>query len=568
VKLRELGIKNFRCIGSEEISIKVDNIIVLIGANNVGKSTVIAAYQAFSGTGGALKLDDFHNYETQDSISITGIFSDVSEEDKSKIGEKWIFDHDIYGESIKYKWEWNQPDKKGNKYSWNPSQSVWEDGGMGGWDSKISSCVPEPLIISPLESASSLESKIIEILTNAIKSNIKDDTGKMETLIDEFEKIAKEAKLEMASTLEKTTNLLQNNLQNIFPGHEVQIQPRAGKFEPEKIIASGSNICITEPPGNTIPLDKQGTGLQRAFLWSAVGALSDSDQYKVGKKAVGSGVPRILIIEEPETFLHPPAIRAAREALYKISELENWQVLITTHSPVFIDVSKPHTTIIRMSKIPNGITNTFSTDMLNFDEDDRKRLQMIRNCHPTVNEFFFSEKIILVEGDTEVALFSEILIKKGLQERYQIVNCLGKANIPMFQKILNHFGLSYIVIHDVDSPKVKGKKGYKVNAMWTINSSIFDEAREGCHIIAHMPNLEAEYFDALPARDKPYNAINKLADSEFQKTDKYKQLMEIFDMIENNSHPMLITDVNQYQERVEAYKEVNELTDDQKWDIE
>lgn len=50
-------------------------------------------------------------------------------------------------------------------------------------------------------------------------------------------------------------------------------------------------------------------------------------------------------------FLHPPAIRLAREALYKLANLENWQVMITTHSPIFIDVSKPHTTITRVEKI-------------------------------------------------------------------------------------------------------------------------------------------------------------------------------------------------------------------------
>ncbi|HAT1883526.1 TPA: AAA family ATPase [Legionella pneumophila] len=566
MKLRELKISHLRCIEAE-LTVKIDNIVVLIGSNNVGKSTIIYAYQLFSGTGPSLTIQDFHNHNFEKPVSITGIFSDLLQEDIEKIGKKWVFQHHEYGNAIKYKWEWHAPDTKGEKHSWDEDSTSWIKGGMGGWDSKIASCLPIPLIISPYEDPLSLESKIIEILTSAIKDNIQSDESKLNELIKQFEDIAHHVHTQIATSLEHTTNSAQETLQQIFPKHSISIELKAGKIEPEKVIATGSQLHVTDPEGTKIPLCKQGTGLQRAFLWSAVSALSNSGNYKIAKKSTDANAPRILIIEEPEIFLHPPAIRAARESLYQISTLDNWQVLITTHSPIFIDVSKAHTTIIRIAKNSDGGRKIFSTDDVTFNEDERKRLQMIRSCHPTVNEFFFSENIILVEGDTEVALFNKILAEKDISNKYQIVNCYGKANIPMFQKILNHFDLKYIVIHDVDSPKVRTKESYKRNSMWSINSTIFNEAKDNL-IIAHAPNLEQEYFGMLVKGDKPFNAIQMLEDEEFKKTSKYKSLLNFFSLIENKTHPGIIKHVDDYKIIIDNYVANNSIDDHKLWSHE
>lgn len=116
---------------------------------------------------------------------------------------------------------------------------------------------------------------------------------------------------------------------------------------------------------------------------------------------------------------------------------------------------------------------------------------MIRNCHPTINEFFFAEKVILVEGDTEQVVFSKL--KK---EDVTIVNCRGKANIPMFQKILNHFGIGYIVLHDLDSPAVKRQGKWIKNSMWNINSKILLEAQKGkdTKVIVSVPDFEMQFL--------------------------------------------------------------------------
>ena len=227
--------------------------------------------------------------------------------------------------------------------------------------------------------------------------------------------------------------------------------------------------------------------------------------------------PRILLLDEPEAFLHPSAVRGARDALYALAGAPGWQVVVSTHSPVFIDVSRPHTTIVRVERA-GGDVATFSSDLVAFDEDERKRLQMIKACHPSVNEFFFAERV-LVEGDTEQMVLGDLLASSPHKDRVHIVNCLGKANLILFARILNHFRKPYTVLHDADSRWAVTRAGKRIkNPAWTINRQICEEVARGraagvdAHAVASVPDFEREHFGAPASADKPYRSWMKLRD--------------------------------------------------------
>lgn len=562
VKLIELQIRNFGCIDEKGVTIKIDNIVVLIGPNNVGKTTVLKAYELFRSSGAAQTIDDFYQNNENNPIEIAGIFNEINEEDKVQIGEKWIYLSEDNEEVIKYKWVWSKSGEKGKKYSWNNEEEKWVAGGMGGWDTKIASCIPLPLKISPFDDSEQLERQIVEILTSAVKDNVKNNQSKVATMIKQINDLAKDVKNEISEELDKTTDKLQKNLSDIFPEHIVDIEPQVGKLDVDKILATGTHLQVANADGKFYPLANQGSGLQRAFLWSAIEALADSGKMKSGRNSIKNEEPKILLVEEPESFLHPPAIRSAREALYKIAELENWQVMITTHSPIFIDVSKPHTTIIRVEKNEENATKIFSTEKANFSEDERERLQMIRNCHPTINEFFFASKIILVEGDTE-----QVALTQVKSEDTTILNCRGKANIPMFEKILNHFGMSYIVIHDLDAPKIMKKGKWTKNPMWTINEKIFLESERGKNnqVIVSIPDFEGQFFGYLQSGDKPYNAVCEL------KKVENKVVCEELKMIAGGeveeTFDRRIWEVSEYKKLGIKYCENNGLKMEEKWDF-
>lgn len=562
MKLIELQIKNFGCIDENGITIKIDDIVVFNGPNNVGKTTSIRAYEMFANSGTILKIDDFYQNNENNPVEIAGVFGEITNEDKQQIGEKWIYKNSDKQDVIKYKWRWEKSGVKGEKYSWCDKEGKWEKGGMGGWDSKIASCIPVPLKISPFDDSIQLENKIVELLTSAVKENVKNDQSKVAKLLDQVNDLANEVKKQIAEELNKTTSRLQKNLNEVFPEHNVDIAPQADKIEVDKILATGTHLNVAGNDGKYYPLANQGSGLQRAFLWSAIEALADTGKMKSGRSTIESEKPKMLLVEEPESFLHPPAVRLAREALYKIAELDNWQVMITTHSPIFIDVSKPHTTIIRVEK-NEGATKIFSTEKAQFSDKERERLQMIRNCHPTINEFFFANKVILVEGDTEQVTFSQVK-----EERVTIINCRGKANIPMFEKILNHFGVEYIAVHDLDTPKSKRDGKFIKNSMWTINEKIIEEANKGLNgkVIVNIPDFERQFFGYLQSGDKPYNAILELQKEE--RRNVRDELEKIANGSLSEKYEREITNVSDYKKLGIDYCNENDVPMTEIWEFD
>ncbi|KAA3607151.1 MAG: endonuclease [Planctomycetota bacterium] len=558
MKLSLMTVRNFKNINEDGVEIRIDNIVLLIGPNNCGKSTILDAYEAFASSGKALPISSFHNEEGSNEIEIEATFNEVTAEDLEKLGNDWKFDHDELGGCIRLKWVWPGPDQKAKKFSWNPSDTAWQEGGMGGWDSLIASRVPFPLRIKPTDPPDEREKQIVAILSEAVKESVKSDSTQVAGILEEISKLADSVSETVQDKIDETCELVMGRLSDVFDGHTVKLEKAIGKLEPEKIIGSGSHLRIAKGDHAPLPLSVQGTGLQRAFLWSALSALADSGHVKRGTKRLGADTMKILLIDEPESFLHPPAVRDARESLYKIAELASWQVIASTHSPVFVDVSKPHTTIVRVNSTQDEQVRTFQTESAQFSQDEREALKMIRLCHPTVNEFFFAEHVILVEGDTEMAVFQK-LAEDSVHEaakRIHVVNCLGKGNIPTFGKILNQFGTGYVAVHDSDSPRCRRGDGTARNGAWSVNASIRETVdRRSAELpesftLVHVPDFEEYYFQESVNSDKPFNALRKLASGDFS-----NELDTLLDQILDGNHPCFYSSSQELSDRVVSYVE-------------
>jgi len=570
MKLSAFILRNYKIVGDDPVSIDIDNIVVLIGPNNVGKSTVLDAYEAFASSGTVRELSEFHNESIDNPITIEGVFTELTDEDLDVVGHVWKHTSTEYGECIRVRWSWEAPGQKGIKYSWDPIKSDWKKGGMGGWDTLIASRIPFPLRVRPDDSALDREKQITTIMTAAVKAALKDDSGKAAKAVAEIEALAKDLSSHVQSEIDEACNAVEARLEQVFSGHQVEFVAAAGKFEPDKIIGDGSHIRIKPPGLEGIPLNRQGTGIQRAFLWSALGALADLGHLK----KVGAENPRILLIDEPESFLHPSAIRSARENLYNIAELKNWQVIASTHSPILVDVSKPHTSIVRVDSPTPGESRVFQTDKVIFDEDERTMLKMIRTCNPVVNEFFFADKVILVEGETEQVVLSWLLESNtDITENIHVVNCIGKANIPLFAKILNQFRSPYVVLHDSDKPKAKRKGNWITNPMWTMNSRIREVVNKsdvkslGNITCVHIPDFEGWYFSESISGNKPYNALQHLKSEKFQEEGEYERLKMMVVSLLDNSHPGIYESDDALLSKVKDWKVENSI-EDEEWTLD
>jgi predicted ATP-dependent endonuclease of OLD family len=170
----------------------------------------------------------------------------------------------------------------------------------------------------------------------------------------------------------------------------------------------------------------------------------------------------VLLFEEPELFIHPHLMRRLKETLTKIAKRDEWQVVVSTHSPFLVDVSEdPCSLVIHRRSDPSQpptvkqlIANPLGgADMV----EDRERLRAVLDFHPTVCEAFFAKHVVLVEGDTEVASLvrqPDLYRLAGLtDERHRhvtVVSCDGKWTIIPIARLLRAFDIPMRVIHDRD----------------------------------------------------------------------------------------------------------------------
>jgi energy-coupling factor transporter ATP-binding protein EcfA2 len=563
MKLAGIGIKNFRRIGQIECMIKIDEIVVLVGQNNCGKSTVLDAYELFASGGKEVELSAFHNGDVNCPIEVTGIFTGINDADRDVLGKKWEHDDDVHGSCIKVRWVWTAPGAKGQKQAFNPESKTFEAGGLGGWDSLLQSRIPKPVRIRPTDPVDTTQTKIVTMLKDHVKARLKADSSSTKKALEEIDKLAGTIFEEAKDALDVISAKITEQVSQVFPGTELELVPKSKDALDEKIIGADSYLRIATAGGAATPLMTQGTGLQRALLWSALSVMSDIGNGKKKELKGDEDMPRILLIDEPEAFLHPPTVRNAREALYDFA-LKNplWQVIATTHSPVFIDLSKDHTTIIRVDATSDRQRYVSTADVA-FDAPQKTRLKMVRACNPFVNEFFFFDDVILVEGPTEHIVVSTLAELAG--SSVHVVDCLGKANIPMFAKILNHFQVPYIVIHDSDTPNCKRKNKVVKNAMWTINSEIRNTvgaSKVGSQIFVQFPNFEGAFCPEELSSGKVDNVMEILADLD---SPHRKEILGAYKLIFAKDHAIMVNTEEAFNKRLQEHVELRDLQADWQW---
>ena len=170
-----------------------------------------------------------------------------------------------------------------------------------------------------------------------------------------------------------------------------------------------------------VPLDEWGSGTRNRtlILMAMFRAKKISDS-----APMASRVTPILVIEEPESFLHPSAQAEFGRVLQALAEEFKVQVLATTHSPYMLSQANPASNILlKRCTDRNHIRETISilTDGDNWMEPFGLALGIDnREFEPWKNLFFNSQgsKILLVEGDTDRDYF--LLLQDAAHGRNQL----------------------------------------------------------------------------------------------------------------------------------------------------
>jgi putative ATP-dependent endonuclease of OLD family len=236
---------------------------------------------------------------------------------------------------------------------------------------------------------------------------------------------------------------------------DIKVQIEVNTPPVEKILEMGTELQLDDGVLGTA--DRKGHGLQRAVLFALLRAWA-----KVIRAAKASGrVPRkasqslVFLIEEPELFLHPQAQRRLADALEELSEQEDQQIIICTHSTHFVDLNEYENIVIVSKPTPKSGTSVRYCKVDLFEGDDAKtrknRFNLAYWINPDRGELFFARKVVLVEGETERVVIPYLAKRLGkLDAEVSTIDCGSKFNLPVYIALLNAFEIPYLVVHDED----------------------------------------------------------------------------------------------------------------------
>jgi len=244
----------------------------------------------------------------------------------------------------------------------------------------------------------------------------------------------------------------------------------------EDILQLGTTISVND--GVPTSVEEKGHGVQRSLIFALMKIEADLSSNEPSSPGA-SGRSHIFAFEEPELFLHPQMCRSTYLLLKKISDTD--QIMLCTHSANFVDLSDYQSlVIVRKNSVSEG--TKIIQPQESFETKERDQFKIARFFNPDRNELFFARRVVLVEGPTEKVLLPFVGERLGiLDNSVSVVNCEGKANIPLFMRVANAFQIPYVAVYDEDPipdaikpgmPEYEEQKYDSVSATFNLNKVI------------------------------------------------------------------------------------------------
>lgn len=201
-----------------------------------------------------------------------------------------------------------------------------------------------------------------------------------------------------ASNLPEVLNILQGDkirferynsyVRKIFPQiHQISIRPFNDQSNCVEIVVWNENPEL-ERSDLVVPLSECGTGIGQVLAILYVILTSD--------------MSKVIIIDEPNSFLHPGASKKLVEIL---KEHPQHQFIISTHSPSTIAASNPQT--IHIIKYKNAESKIETVDL----QETNNQQNYLAEIGAKLSDVFGADSILWVEGKTEEICFPKIIEK-------------------------------------------------------------------------------------------------------------------------------------------------------------
>jgi hypothetical protein len=487
MRVVEIKIHNFRSI--HDATIRLEPLSLIAGANNAGKSNIIDAIRLFYGE---LKWE-----EPRDAPKVTAGDCDawVEIEFRPSSGELAQLKDDYKNANGTFRVRNYVNPSIDSDGKARAGYYAYENGKLSEnlfygaknvGSGKVGHIVYIPAVSkiddsTKLTGPSALRELVAEVLNKVVA-----DSPAYKALATAFVSFESSIKTQ-ASPDGQSIELLEKEVTDEITGWEASFSLAVSSIQPEEILKTVIRPqLIDETHGGEIDPARFGAGFQRHLVYTLIKLAAkhaNPPRGSVGEKKEFAPQLTWILFEEPEAFLHPSQEEVLHDSLLKLVQDGTTQVLLTTHSSRFVSRSMDDLTRLIRVRRDAGVTTAYQLSQMQLDQlfddalvvddsilphgttaADVNKAAMMASLktelwmQATRTTGFFSQRVILVEGPSETALYS-YLTTRGLMEPpirgLAVIDCMGKYNIHRFVTIMGAFGIDHSVLYDGDNGRAQ-----------------------------------------------------------------------------------------------------------------
>ncbi|MEX8493029.1 ATP-dependent endonuclease [Sphaerotilus sp.] len=422
IQLQSVEITNFKSIVS--CALPLSSYTPLIGYNNSGKSNSIAAIQWLLRRS-LLSKADFHDQSLPIEVSatITGI-------NPAHIGamppaqQRQIAPY-IIDESMKVKRVQAPSATKISDIAfsvWNATAATW-NANPTGIDNALGVLLPEPIRIGAMEDAAEDASKaktsttigklLAEFIAPVRAAHHAELSG---FLRDITRRVSSEGDMRFAE-LVSIEDQITSKINDLFPGIGAKLHFPVPELED---LIKGGTLRLQEGTAAARDFSSYGHGTQRSVQMALIRHLAEVR--RGASPALGT---TLLLIDEPELYLHPFAVEQVRAALKSLGN-SGYQVIFSTHSAQLVQASDAQYALLMRKDTVRGtharkrLRDAIQT-LVPHSMHQMEQLFTLGNS----SHVLFADRVLLTEGKTELrllpAIFQSLWSRSFGQERCALV---------------------------------------------------------------------------------------------------------------------------------------------------
>ncbi|MDP4300029.1 ATP-dependent nuclease [Leptothrix discophora] len=495
MKIQELRIHNYRSI--IDLCIEVHDYTLLVGANNAGKSTVMNALRAFYDD---LKWssDDFPRASTVDQESWVQLTFALDDDEWSGLAEK--YKSGANNQQLTVRRYFKSDDKtrvqSGQSNIFGLISGALDTelfyGAKNVGAAKVGQIVFVPALTTPAEQTKMSGPSPLRNMLNFLLKKVVAKSEAFKEVSAAFEKLNNEARQNSGFLSE-----ISAPLNNAIASWNIKIDLSVGAVAPEDISKSLVRFEFVDSANGEFgfDLDRYGHGFQRSVIYELIRlAPTFKDEKKADKKEFNPTFSLVLF-EEPEAFLHPSQQESMAYHLRRLGAEPGQQVIITTHSTTFAGKAAEHIGQLVRIQRSNGSSQAFQPrggqikdlfdrggelmvalqafiDDPKIPDNTKKRARDMMAAPPEAHiaeqeerfrfqlwldgeraSLFFADRVLLVEGATERALFNYLLANEWhdlARHRICVIDALGKFNLHRYMALLEAYGIPHGIMLDDD----------------------------------------------------------------------------------------------------------------------